>query len=70
MYQKWPDRIFSTVKIVFSHDGHFGVSGGGGELEAGAPSPSFNYSLDALPSECWRSFPLVDRRTGTPPPPR
>ena len=29
VYQKWPDKIFPIV--LFSHDGHFGLGGGGGE---------------------------------------
>ena len=28
--QKWPDQIFPMVNFVFSHDGHFGLEGGGG----------------------------------------
>ena len=31
VYQKWPNRIFPTVNFVFSHDGHFGLGGGGVE---------------------------------------
>ena len=30
VYQKWPDQIFPFVNFVFSHDGHFGLEGGGG----------------------------------------
>ena len=25
VYGKWPDKIFSTVNFVFSHNGHFGL---------------------------------------------
>ena len=28
-YQKWPDKIFPAVNLVFPHDGHFGLEGGG-----------------------------------------
>ena len=27
--QKWPNKIFATVNLVFSHTGHFGLGGGG-----------------------------------------
>ena len=30
VYQKWPDQIFPTVNFGFSHDGPFGLGGGGG----------------------------------------
>ena len=30
-YQKWPDKIFPTVNSIFSHDGHFGLGGGGAQ---------------------------------------
>ena len=29
VYQKWPDKIFPMVNFVFSHDGQFGLGGGG-----------------------------------------
>ena len=29
VYQKWPDQIFPVVNFVFSHDGVFGLEGGG-----------------------------------------
>ena len=29
VYQKWPDQIFPIVNFVFSHDGPFGLGGGG-----------------------------------------
>ena len=29
VYQKWPEKIFPTVNLVFSHDGHFGLGVGG-----------------------------------------
>ena len=29
VYQKWPDQIFPVANFVFSHDGHFGLDGGG-----------------------------------------
>ena len=37
VYQKWPDQIFPTVNFVFSHDGHFGLGGGGGGTILGYP---------------------------------
>ena len=30
VYQKWPDKTFPMANFVFSHDGHFGLEGGGG----------------------------------------
>ena len=30
VYQQWPDQMFPMVNFVFSHDGHFGLEGGGG----------------------------------------
>ena len=30
VYQKWPGQIFPIANFVFSHDGHFGLVGGGG----------------------------------------
>ena len=36
VYQKWPDQIFPVVNFVFSHDGHFGL-GGGGVVQGGYP---------------------------------
>ena len=30
MYQKWTDQVFPSVNFVLSHDGHFGLGGGGG----------------------------------------
>ena len=30
VYQKWPNKIFPIANYVFSHDGHFGLEGGGG----------------------------------------
>ena len=37
VYQKWPDQIFPMVSFVVSHDGHFGLEGGGagGSLRGG-----------------------------------
>ena len=35
VYQKWPDKIFPILNFVFSHDGHFGLEGGGGVLGGG-----------------------------------
>ena len=29
---KWPDKIFPFVNFAVSHDGHFGLEGGGGGL--------------------------------------
>ena len=29
VYQKWPDEISPIVNFVLSHDGHFGLGGGG-----------------------------------------
>ena len=28
--KKWPDQILPIVNFLFSHDGHFGLRGGGG----------------------------------------
>ena len=39
VYQKWPDRIFPIVNFAFSHDGHFGLGGGGGRGFWGRPQP-------------------------------
>ena len=39
VYQKWPNQIFPIVNFVFSHDGHFGLGGGGGLGEGVPPSP-------------------------------
>ena len=46
MFQKWPDKNFSLVNFVVSHDGHFG-------LEAGVPPRPpmvYSHSDTALPT--------------------
>ena len=37
VYQKWPDQNFPIVNFRFSHDGHFGLGGGGGGPMGGVP---------------------------------
>ena len=37
VYPKWLDKIFPITNFVFSHDGHFGLEGGGGGRRGVAP---------------------------------
>ena len=32
VHQKWPDQIIPMVNFVLSHDGDFGLEGGGGGI--------------------------------------
>ena len=48
VYQKWPNQIFPFVNFVPSHDGHFGLEGGGVQGGYG----HFNTSVPSTPASC------------------
>ena len=52
VYQKWPNQIVPVVNFVSSHDGHFGLGGGGfrpGGGGGGYPPSSYGTAILILP---------------------
>ena len=55
VYQEWPARIFPMVNFVCSHDGHFGLRGGGcpeGGVSRGNPPPLLRWCTAILIRPC------------------